>query len=127
MDTTLTYLSTSVTFTGDVSWQDEYAYQPVEAELSYSITGRPVVEAVRKTGRPMTLVTNIWLTHEQLSQLMALSRVPAARMTLDYRGEQHTVLFMPKVVPVEAVPAYGYSDDPEADYFDVTLRFLKVE
>lgn len=130
--TTLTDGTTTVTFSDDLVWADEFAWAPVEQAIERTITGALVIQAAaRVAGRPITLAAEDaksgWLTRAQLDQFKAWAAVPGQQMTLTYRGEAHTVIWRHQDTAIDAAAVAFFAGPPQAgDYYRATLRFMEI-
>lgn len=129
--TTLSDGTTSVTFTDDLQWADEFAWAPVAQSVQYSITGALIVQpAARQAGRPITLAADSemagWLTRAQLDQFKTWAGVAGKTLTLTYRGTAHTVIWRHQDTAIDAAPVVPFADVQAGDYYRATLRFMEI-
>jgi hypothetical protein len=129
--TTLTVGGTTVTFSDDLIWADEFAWAPVEQSVERTITGALVVQtAARVAGRPITLAAEDdnsgWITRAALDQFKVWAAVPGQAMTLVYRGVSHSVIWRHQDTALDAAPVVFYSDVQSGDYYRATLRFMEI-
>lgn len=127
MATTLTYSGTTYTLPTDALWPDEFDWNPVEATNTYSAAGALLIDSgVRLAGRPITLRCE-WITRTLALQLQAWAWLPAATLTLSYRGTSYTVRFNhSRGNPLEVTPVVEYGDPDGSDYVDATLYLITV-
>lgn len=130
--TTLSDGVTTVTFTDDLNWADEFAWAPVEQSVDRTITGAVIVQsATRVAGRPITLASESaswgWVRRSALDQFKVWRDTPGKVMTLTYRGVAHTVIWRHQDTAIDASPVefYGGPADPN-DYYRATLRFMEL-
>lgn len=129
--TTLTVGGTTVSFTDDLIWADEFAWAPVEQSVDRTITGALIVQtAARTAGRPITLAAEDdfsgWITRAALDQFKAWAAVPGQQMTLVYRGASRTVIWRHQDTAIDAAPVVFYADVQAGDYYRATLRFMEI-
>lgn len=122
---------TTVTFTDDLMWLDEFAWRPVEHAQEYTITGALIVQtAERLAGQPITLAApdadSGWLPRSVLDQFLAWSAVPGKQMTLSYRGVNSTVIWRHQDGAIEAAPVVPYADVQAGDFYRATLRLMRI-
>lgn len=122
---------TTVTFSDDLIWQDEFAWRPVEHAQDYSITGALIVQnAERLEGQPITLAApdaeSGWLQRSALDQFLAWSATPGKQMTLGYRGVNRTVIWRHQDGAIEAAPVVPYADVQAGDFYRATLRLMRI-
>lgn len=132
MATTLVYGAgpTTITLSDDLFWSDEYLWRAVEQRKTYSLTGALLLESKLKlAGQPITLVGNesaAWITRTVLDTLQTAARIAGQQFTLTYRGTAYTVLFDHENGAIDAQPVVDFSDPIGADFYVVTLRFIKA-
>ncbi len=130
MSNTLSLGATSLALPDDVLWIDEFAWQPVEQELRYTILGALNVEAAAKqAGRPITLEGGSnygWINRAALPQLLAWLKLPGQVFALSYRSLAFDVIFDQSQLGFEAQPVRAVSDPIDADPYIVTFRFIEV-
>lgn len=134
MPTTLALAATVLTLPAfarsDLVWTDEHEYSPLAADARWSIDGALIVdEALRSTGRPITLQGGEdfgVITRATLDQLEAWRALPAQPFTLSYRGVAHAVLMDHARGAVSARPYVERTSYLPGDFYIPTLRFLKV-
>ena len=130
--TTLSDGTTTVTFSDDLVWADEFAWAPVEQSVDRTITGALIVQtAARTAGRPITLAAEDdgsgWITRGALDQFKVWAAVPGQVMTLVYRGQSHTVIWRHQDTALTAAPVVFYAGPVEsADKYRATLRFMEI-
>ena len=129
--TTLSDGLTTITFSDDLQWSDEFAWATVEQTTQRTITGALIVQSsVRSAGRPITLAADAdsagWLQRSTVDQLSAWAAVAGKTMTLTYRGVAHQVAYRHQDVAITATPVVPFADVLAGDYYHVTLRFLEL-
>ena len=130
--TTLTDGVTTVTFSDDLVWADEFAWAPVEQTVDRTITGALIVQAgARVAGRPITLAaeddSSGWITRGALDQFKVWAGIPGRVLTLNYRGEAHTVIWRHQDTAIDAAPVVFFSGPVQTgDYYRATLRFMEI-
>lgn len=122
---------TTVSFTDDLMWQDEFAWRPVEHAQEYSVIGALIVQsAERLEGQPITLAApdaeSGWLLRSALDQFLVWSAVPGKQMTLTYRGVSRTVIWRHQDGAIEAAPVVPYADVQAGDFYRATLRLMRI-
>ena len=114
----------------DLIWEDEYQYQSVVGETSYSVTGALIVEESQAlAGRPITLVSGSeggWATRATVDALRAKAETAGLSMPLSLHGTPHTVAFRRNGVAVEAKPVVGYSDPDATTHYKLSLRLMEI-
>ena len=131
MSTTLSDGTTTLTFSADLLWADEFAWNPVEQSVERSITGALIIQtATRSAGRPITLAADAdnvgWVSRSTLEGLQSFANATGLEMVLNYRGTSHNVLFRHQDGAIAATPVVPYNDVDSGDFYRVTLRFMKV-
>lgn len=128
----LTRLDTSATVSlpDDLHWQDEFNWNQVVQEESYTLTGALVVESFQRlAGRPLTLVSyrdEVWVPRATVETLAAWAAVPGLQMTLAWRGATRNVMFRASSVAVESTPVVHIEAAEGTDPRLLTLRLLEV-
>ena len=132
MANSLKRLATGVVLTlpVDLLWVDEFAWQPVEQQIEYTLTGAIVVEqASKQAGRPITLASGEdygWIQRSTLETLNAWRAMPGEQFEITVRDVAHTVVFDHSGGAIEATPVFGFSDPVGADFYVATLRTIEV-
>lgn len=129
--TTLSDGTTTVTFTDDLMWSDEFAWMPVEQSAQRTITGGLVVQsAARTAGQPITLAApdpaSGWITRAALDQFKVWAAVHGQQLTLVYRGVTRTVIWRHQDTAIEATPVVPYADVQSGDYYRAVLRLMGI-
>jgi len=111
-------------------WPDEFSWQQVKQSRTYGLTGRLRLEsAALQAGQPMTIqggANTAWVTRATLQTLRTWAGLAGQQFTLNFRGVVHAVQFDHERGPIEATPVTPYSDPIDADFYVITLRFIKV-
>lgn len=103
----------AITLPAGLAWQDEFAWSPVSASSSYSLTGALIVEqATKLAGRPITLIGQssgndhtAWITRANLLTLQALLQTAGPHTLTLHDARTFTVIARPEdSSPVEADP-----------------------
>lgn len=127
---TLTHGTVTVDLPDQLVWTDEHAWQPVQHDVEYSITGALLVDVgVRLAGRPITLegsAERAWISLQVLEQLQALAAQPAIPMQLVLHGVQYAVGWDHERGAIEARPIQPWPDPLPADPYVATLRFFTL-
>lgn len=132
MSTTVSVDATTVAITGDLYWEDEFSWAPVEQSVERTITGALVVQvSTRQAGRPMTLSPydkdSAWITRASLDQLKTWAGNPGQTMVLTYRGQTYNVVFRHHDGEViRAEPVKHMADVQSDDWYTATLRFMEI-
>lgn len=130
--TTLSDGTTTVTFSDDLVWADEFAWAPVAQSVDRSITGSLIVQAgAMVAGRPITLAaeddSSGWLTRGALDQFKVWAAIPGRTLTLVYRGESRSVIWRHQDTAINAAPVVFFSGPVQTgDYYRATLRFMEI-
>ncbi|NCC25633.1 MAG: hypothetical protein EOM25_10640 [Deltaproteobacteria bacterium] len=116
----------STTLDPNFCWSDEYDWSPVGQARAYSLSGAMVLETTAKqSGRPITLA-NAWVTKAEVETLRALV-ITNGEMTLTLHDEREFDVRWDHDGPaLTAVPVIEYADPADADFYEVTLKFLTV-
>ncbi len=128
----LTNATTTLTLPDDLSWTDEFSWQPVVQTKTYTTTGALLIEeATRQAGRPITLESatdRAWCTRELVTTLRTWASTPNASMTLVLRGITRTVTFDHEKGALQGLPVQFFADGSIAadDYYMPTLRLLEI-
>lgn len=117
-----------ITLPGDLIWEDEFQWVPVERASEYSLTGALIAnEAVMLEGRPITLVAKneflgpIWLSRSIIKELYDKSALLDHEMTLTLSdGRSFTVVFRENGVTADSVYHIG-------DHLDEDRYYLKLQ
>lgn len=128
---TLSDGTATVTLHKDLYWSDENNWHSVEQTKQYTITGALIVmSAERKTGRHITLEPeddgSAWMLLNSVVQLRNWANVPGKQMTLNLRGENHTVLFRHEDGGFEATPILHQDSLAATDYYRCVVRLLEI-
>lgn len=129
---TLSDGTTTVTLPADLEWSDEYAWQPVEQSIEFSVTGAVIIEhSTRLAGRPITLSgdsNRCILTRATLDQLDTWAGTTAQQLTLTLRAVARTVLFaQPNAIEATQLVAGAPIDSVGGGrYTNITLRFVEI-
>ena len=129
--TTLSDGATSIAFSDDLQWSDEFAWAAVEQTTQRTITGGLIIQSASRTaGRPITLAADTdsagWVQRTTLDQLFTWAGSPGKVMTLTYRGVAHQVAYRHQDTAIDATPVVPFSDVQSGDFYHVTLRFLEL-
>lgn len=132
MSISLTYGATIIDISDRLDWTDEFEWSPVEQASDYGTTGALLVDvAIRKAGRPITLVgtaTAAWLKRSTCVILQAWAALPGAQFDLVLRGTTRRVIFDHAQGGFSAQPIWKLLDgEITADLVYLpTFRFLEV-
>lgn len=131
MSTTLSDGTTTVDFSADLLWADEFSWNPVQQSVDRSITGALLIQTgTALAGRPITLAADAdnvgWVARADLDALYGLASVAGLELTLNYRGTPHSVIFRHQDGAISASPVVPFNDVDSGDKYRVTLRFMKV-
>lgn len=131
MDITISKGATTIILPGDLTWEDELSWSPVEQTVATSITGATIIDTASRTnGRPITLVgseEHAWIPYSIISQLLAWAADPATEMTLSIGATPYAVIFRHNDKPaIDVSPIVAYSVREGSDYFYGTLKFLEI-
>ena len=113
---------------------DDLNWSPIAATGTYTLSGAyDVQQAVKLTGKPMTLQSNDGLgliTRDTVNKLHEQAAIPEATFALEYVADGVTkivnVMFDHTSNPIEATPFKGFNSPNLNDYFAVTLKFKTV-
>lgn len=130
---TLAVGALSVTLPEDLHWEDEFAWQPVEQAVEYTLAGGVIVDTyTRQAGRPITLAGDDnrgWCSRAVLDQLAAWAATPGQELTLTLRGVERSVVFRHHAGPaLDARPLLPGApiDTPAGGTYVVTLRLMEI-
>lgn len=130
MSTTLVNGATTLTLSDDLLWTDEFDWAAVEQSQQYGLTGALILDSAAKvSGRTIRLEAGDdygWMARSTLSTLRTWAGLAGQQFTLNYRSVAHTVVFDHAAGAIDASPVLGCPDPIDADYYVVSLRFLKV-
>ena len=124
--------ATTLTLPDALSWADEYAWSPVEQTKTYTTTGALLIEeAVRQSGRPITLdgsEDRTWCTRAMVDQLHAWAQTPGITLVLTLRGMARTVNFDHEKGALQGLPVLFYADGSieSTDFYVPSLRFVEL-
>ena len=128
----LTNATTTLTLPDDLSWADEFSWQPVVQTKTYTTTGALLIEeATRQAGRPITLESatdRAWCTRYLVTTLRTWASSTNASMTLVLRGTTRTVTFDHEKGALQGLPVFFYADSwvEAIDYYMPTIRLLEL-
>jgi len=129
MSNTITRGGTTVALPDEMAWPDEFGWSPVEQSTERSISGELVIDAAAKVGgRQITLQGGDdfgWMTRAEVATLEAWRAIPAAEMTLVFRGTTRTVVFDHERTALEYQAVADFADPEPTDHCAVTLRFIE--
>lgn len=127
---TLTLGVSSVDLSDDMDWPDEFSWQKVVMQKTFSVTGALLIESnTQKTGRTITLVgseTYGWMRRDDLEVVRDFAEQPDEAMELVFRGQTFNVMFDHENGALEVAPIVDYNSPDASDYFAVTMRFIEV-
>jgi len=130
---TLSNGTTSVDFSDDLTWTDEYEWHPVSQTAQRTITGALIVSSSSLTGgRPITLAPDEqgpWHSRAQVDALRNLAAAPGQVLTLTLRGQNYSVIFRHQDsggAAVDAKPIIPFNLPVDADYYQVALRLMEL-
>ena len=129
--TTLSDGTSTVTFTDDLQWADEFAWAPVAQSAERTITGALSVQVAAMTaGRPITLAADGedagWLTRAQLDAMRGWADIAGKVLTLTYRGVARSVMWRHQDTAIDASPVVPFADVQAGDFYRATLRFMEI-
>lgn len=117
---------------GDLNWEDEFKWSPVERSADYSLTGALIVEeSLKQAGRPITLKARsefrgpVWLSRSIVNTLFEKASTPGLQMTL-VLSDSRTFSVMFRNDGVEAEPVYHVMAHQNADPYYLTLYLMTV-
>lgn len=122
----------TATLSSDLHWSDEFNWNPVEQNVSRTITGAMVVEsALMSSGRPITLgpidEDSAWTPYGELLKLKALALVPGKVMQLIMKGVTRNVMFRHHERDViESKAVVHYSEPDFDDNYLVTVKLMEI-
>jgi len=129
---TISGVTSTVKLSDDLFWSDENNWYPVEQTAQRTLTGALIVStAQRIAGRPITLEpiddSAAWMSLATLNQLRNWAASAGQQMTLNLRGQDHTVIFRHQDgAGIEARPVVQYSDVVDDDWYHATLRLMEI-
>lgn len=120
-----------LTLSNDLMWNSQYNWSPVVQTVSYAIDGTMIVEAGTKMkGRPVSLVggSNFgWMQRSLIDLLYAKAVTAGLTMTLNYKGQTHTVMFDHERGALDLALALPYSEYATNDWIQVSaINFITV-
>lgn len=130
MTNQLTYGAQSIELPPGLYWSDELQWQPVAQSVTYSATGRLLVQtAARNGGRPITLApiagTGGVAERALADALQAWACVPGGLLTLTWAGTDYPVQWRHDSGPaLAAEPLWPAETDQATDLFRLTLRLM---
>lgn len=126
----------AITLPDGLTWEDEFAWSPVEQSSEYSLTGALIVqESTKLAGRPITLTGQsdgqnytVWISRTNLLSLQAALNVAGARWTLTlHDARTFTVMAAPDPLDAEPLPVYrSFTPASPASGHWYVLRSLKL-
>lgn len=128
---TLTKDATTLTLPSDLLWTNEFDFAGVEQRRSYSVTGALILQsAAKQAGREIVLeggANFAWAPRSVVETLYAWTLLPGQTFGLVIRGAASiNVKFNHEAGALRAVPVQDFSDPAADDFYQITLRFLKV-
>jgi hypothetical protein len=134
--------STDIQLPQDLEWIDEFAWNKVQQDVSYTLTGSLVVqESLLQNGRSITLQGKQdmgWITRDVCVELKTLADTPGAVMQLSYVEyttsgygnvlHEFNVMFRHIESPVIDISnVLGYDDFEPGAYFSVnSIKFIET-
>jgi hypothetical protein len=128
---TLSDGSNTVELPEDLNWSDR-TWSRVAQSFTRGLTGAPIIMAdAAQYGRPVTLEAperGGWMLATAEPQILTWHNTPGQTLTLDYRGETHTVQFRHHEGPGYESTPVRYQINPGPDHRVIpTFRFITVE
>jgi len=113
-----------LTLPDSIEWPDRYEHVPVASAVDVTLGGLAVIHSAPLVkGQNITLQARdqvCWLDTPTVQALQSLAAVPGATYTLDWEGEQHTVMFSGQR-PLRFDPVL-----PHASWWFATLILITV-
>lgn len=120
----------AITLPGDLVWQDEFNWSPVQQSEERGLTGALIVQTgVKSAGRPITLGGGrhrVWIDRAALAVLYASVANNAAMTLTLHDNRTFTVRWRNSEQPIDAEQVAGIADAGAGDFYYLTLRFLTV-
>lgn len=128
---TLSDDTTTIALPYDLDWTDRTEL-PIKQATTRSVTGKLIVmTGVGLYGRPITLQPpqgGGWWDAGNEAQIMAWLAEPEKRLTLNWRGEIHTVMFdQTEARPYESEPVFYRTDSGPDRFVLPTFRLTTLE
>ncbi len=132
----------ALTLPAGLAWSDEFAWSPVSASSSYSLTGALIIErSIKQAGRPITLIGQssgndhtAWITRANLLTLKAGLDTGATYILTLHDGRTFTVTARPddtddngSAVDADPLPVVGNflpANPQSADWY--VLRAVRL-
>jgi hypothetical protein len=127
----LTDGTTAITFTDELVWLDEFAWNPVQQSKKRAIGGTLIIQEKKALdGRPITLVGDdkVWESRAIVEALHSASMMENQQFTLTlFNGSEKTVMFDKENNPVEVSALFTGQDTQTSDQYVIkALRFIEV-
>lgn len=114
-------------------WSDELSWQPVVRTVTWSVTGRPILQSGRKTGgRPITIepigggLVGL-ISRADCDTLNTWASDPATELTLTWAGAAMAVRWAyDSSAAFSATPLYANETDQAGDLFAPRLRLIQL-
>lgn len=105
----------AITLPDGLTWEDEFAWSPVEQSTEYSLTGALIVQSsTKQAGRPITLMGQsdgmdhtVWITRTDLLALQTALAVAGTSWTLTLH-DARTFTVAARETPLDAEPLPVY-------------------
>jgi len=120
-----------ITLPDDIIWVDEFAWDKINSEKQYSVTGSLIVQAdAKQAGRPITLTGDektAWITRQTLLQLQIKAESLGAVWTLTWiDGRTFNVIFDHSQIALEAEPLLYISDPQLEHFYKVKIKLIEI-
>jgi hypothetical protein len=122
---------TPITFTDELVWLDEFAWNPVQQSKKRAIGGALIIQEKKYSdGRPITLVGDdkVWESRAVIQALHTASMMEDQTFTLTlFDGSTKTVMFDKENNPVDVAALFTGQDTQTTDQYVIkALRFIEV-
>ena len=122
---------TSIIFTDELVWLDEFAWNPVQQSKKRAIGGTLIIQEKKYSdGRPITLVGDdkVWESRAVIQALHTASMLENQTFTLTlFDGSTKTVMFDKENNPVDVAALFTGQDTQTTDQYVIkALRFIEV-
>lgn len=122
---------TPITFTDELVWIDEFAWNPVQQSKKRAIGGALIIQEKKYSdGRPITLVGDetVWESRAVIQALHTASMMEDQTFTLTlFDNSTKTVMFDKENNPVDVAALFTGQDTQTTDQYVIkALRFIEV-
>jgi len=111
----------------NLTWEDEFDWNPVSQKMTYTLSGSLVVESgVKQAGRPITL-SGAWIKRSVLLAVQAKLLAPQQMVLTLPDGRTFNVIFRyHDSLPLVTEPVFELVNPPDTHLYLITLKLMEV-